>query len=70
MKLRLGLFLLFPFLCAPQVSARQNHSAAHAGDRIYLDVVVSPKSGSPMKGLPQSDFTILDNDVPQTITSF
>ncbi len=23
-----------------------------------------------MKGLQQSDFTILDNDVPQTITSF
>jgi VWFA-related protein len=67
---RHGLLLLVPLLCAPQVSARQNHSAAHPGDRIYLDVVVSPKSGPPAKGLQQSDFTILDNDVPQTITSF
>ncbi len=70
MNSRLGLFLLVPFLCTPQISARQNHSAAHPGDRIYLDVVVSPRSGPPMKGLQQSDFTILDNDVPQTITSF
>jgi len=66
----LVLFLILPSLCVPQVSAQQNHSAAHPGDRIYLDVVVSPKSGPPMKGLQQSDFTILDNDVPQTITSF
>ena len=69
MKSHLGLFLLVPFLCT-QISARQNHSAAHPGDRVSLDVVVSPKSGPPMKGLQQSDFTILDNDVPQTITSF
>jgi VWFA-related protein len=67
---RLGLFLLVPLLCTPQISARQNHSAAYPGDRIYLDVVVSPKSGPPTKGLQPPDFTILDNDVPQTITSF
>lgn len=66
----LSLFLLVPLLCTPQISARQNHSAAHPGDRIYLDVIVSPKSGPPTKGLQQSDFTILDNDAPQTITSF
>ncbi len=70
MKSRLGLFLLVPFLCVPQISARQDHSAAHPGDRIYLDVVVSPKSGRPIKGLQKLDFTILDNDVPQIITSF
>jgi VWFA-related protein len=66
------LALLAPplLLCVPATSPRQNHSAAHPGDRIYLDVVVSPKSGSPVKGLQQSDFTIFDNDVPQTITSF
>jgi VWFA-related protein len=66
------LVLLPPLLllCVSSVSPRQNHSAAHPGDRIYLDVVVSPRSGSPMKGLQQSDFAILDNDVPQSITSF
>ncbi len=70
MNSRLGLFLLVPLLCSSQISARQNHSAAHPGDRIYLDVVVSPTSGPPVSGLPQEDFTILDNNVPQTITSF
>jgi len=67
---RFGLFLLVLWLCTPEILARQNHSAAHPGDRIYLDVVVRHKSGPPMKGLQQSDFTILDNDVPQTMTSF
>jgi VWFA-related protein len=66
------LVLLPPLLlvCVSATSARQNHSAAQPADRIYLDVVVSPKSGSPVEGLQQSDFTIFDNDVPQTITSF
>lgn len=69
-KSRLVLLAPLLLLCASAIFPRQNHSAAHPGDRIYLDVVVSPKSGSPMKGLQQSDFTILDNDVPQSITSF
>ncbi len=70
MNSRLGLLLLVSLPCTPQCSARQDQSAAQPGDRIYLDVVVRHKSGPPMKGLQQSDFTILDNDVPQTITSF
>ncbi len=69
-NLRLGFFLLVPWLCAPQVSARQNHSAAHPGDRIHLDVVVTPKSGPPVSGLQQQDFSILDNNMPQPLTSF
>jgi VWFA-related protein len=69
-NLRLSLFLLVPLLCTPQISARQNHSAAHPGDRIYLDVVVSLTSGPPVSGLQRQDFTILDNNVPQTIASF
>jgi VWFA-related protein len=67
---RLDLFLLVLLLCAPQIPATQNHSAARPGDRVYLDVVVSPKSGLPVSGLQQQDFTILDNNMPQTITSF
>ncbi len=67
---RLGLLLQAAFLCTPPVSARQNHSAAHPGDRIYLDVVVSSTSGQPVSGLWQRDFTLLDNNSPQTITSF
>jgi VWFA-related protein len=37
---------------------------------ITLDVVVSPKSGPPVSGLQQQDFTILDNKAPQVIASF
>lgn len=63
------LVLLPPLLllCVSAVSPQQNHSAAHPGDRIYLDVIVSPKSGSPVSGLQEQDFTILDNNLPQTI---
>jgi VWFA-related protein len=68
---RLGLFLLVPLLCAPQISARQYHSPTFPGDgKIHLDVVVTTKSGPPVSGLQQQDFTILDNKVPQTIASF
>lgn len=37
---------------------------------IILDTVVTPKSGLPVGGLQQSDFTILDNKVTQPIKSF
>jgi VWFA-related protein len=68
---RLYFFLLVPLLCTPQLPARQNNPPAQPGDiRINLDVVVIPKSGPPVGGLQQEDFTILDNNVPQTITSF
>jgi VWFA-related protein len=67
---RLDLFLLVSLLCTPQVSARQSPPAAQAEDRIYFDVVVNAASGPPVSGLQQQDFTILDNKVPQTITSF
>jgi VWFA-related protein len=37
---------------------------------LTLDVVVTAKSGLPVSDLQQQDFTLLDNKVPQTITSF
>lgn len=71
MNSRLGLLFLVPLLCTPQVSARQSNSPAQPPDsKIHLDVVVAPKSGPPVSGLQRQDFTILDNNVPQTITSF
>src|ERR1700683_932604 len=63
------LFLLVPLLCAVSISARQR-SPVTQPSRIFLDVVVTPKSGPPVSGLRQQDFTLLDNKVPQTITSF
>ncbi len=38
--------------------------------RITLDVVVADKSGKPVPGLQQDDFTLLDNKQPQKIVSF
>jgi VWFA-related protein len=38
--------------------------------RITLDVVVTDKSGKPIPGLQQQDFTLLDNKQPSKILSF
>jgi VWFA-related protein len=38
--------------------------------RITLDVLVTDKSGKPVPGLGQQDFTLLDNKQPQKILSF
>ncbi len=37
---------------------------------MVLDVVVTDKSGKPVDGLQQQDFTLLDNKQPRAITSF
>jgi VWFA-related protein len=37
---------------------------------IYLDVVATTKSGSPVAGLQKQDFAIFDNKAPQAISSF
>jgi VWFA-related protein len=37
---------------------------------IRLDVVVNDKSGKPVAGLQQQDFTLLDNKLPEKILSF
>lgn len=68
---RLGAFLLLSMLCVSEVSAEQSSTASDlAGGRISLDVVVTPKAGAPVPGLPQQDFTVLVNKVPQPITWF
>jgi VWFA-related protein len=41
-----------------------------ASQRIVLDVVAAPKSGPPVTGLQQQDFTVLDNGVSRPIASF
>jgi VWFA-related protein len=44
--------------------------SSSADRHITLDVVVTDKSGKPVSGLQQQDFTLLDNKQPQTILSF
>ena len=65
------LFLLLTLLCAAEASGQQHAppTQPRAGP-IFLDVVVTPKAGPPVGRLEQKDFTVLDNKIPQTITSF
>ena len=68
---RLSGFLLATLLCAAVASAQGNSPQVQAGnDKIRLDVVVTAKSGPPVADLQQQDFTVLDNNSPQAITSF
>ncbi len=73
-QIRFAIFLLMIVVCVSAIAAapQQNspQTPAAADSKIYLDVVVSPKSGPPVTGLRQQDFTLLDNKAPQTITSF
>jgi VWFA-related protein len=66
---RFVFFLLAPLLSAALLSGQQTISPAPAS-RIYLDVVVTPKSGPPVANLQQQDFIILDNKTQQHVTSF
>jgi VWFA-related protein len=66
---RLVTALLVPLFCTA-AALSQEESKPLGSDKIYLDVVVTPKSGPPVTGLRQQDFTILDNKIPRPITSF
>jgi VWFA-related protein len=73
-QIRFASFLLGILVGMTAVAAvpQQNspETPAAADNKIYLDVVVSPKSGPPVTGLQQQDFTLFDNKSAQTITSF
>lgn len=65
------LFLITALLaCAISSPARQQANGTAELGKVVLNVVVTPKSGPPVSGLQQQDFTVLDNKVPQSITSF
>ena len=53
-----------------QLPVEKDASAPPAGNAIQLDVVVTAKSGPPVAGLEEKDFTLLDNKTPEKITSF
>jgi VWFA-related protein len=55
---------------AEQAKPASAVSPGSADRRITLDVVVTDKSGKPVSGLQQADFTLLDNKQPTRIVSF
>lgn len=70
-NVRIGCLLLGSLIGSGIAAAQQPDPQSQAGaDRIFLDVVVTPRSGPPVSDLQQQDFTLLDNKAPQTITSF
>lgn len=70
-RTRLALSILLSLLIPSSAFPQENATASNSGDRtIYLDVVVTPRSGSPVAALEKQDFTLLDNKTVQPITSF
>jgi len=51
-------------------SPEDRDSASRAAHHIILNVVVTDASGTPVSGLQENDFTLLDNQLPQQIVSF
>ena len=55
----------------PAGSATQSLPVSGGTDRqITLDVQVTDKSGKPIRGLQEQDFTVLDDKQPKKIVSF
>jgi VWFA-related protein len=72
-----ALVLLLPLstFASPQANSPSQSAAPAPAPRgsdrqITLDVRVTDKSGAPIQGLQQQDFTLLDNNHPQSIASF
>jgi VWFA-related protein len=65
---RNGRIYLFCFLLVSGLA--QPVPPGGANRRMTLDVVVTDKSGKPVSGLRQRDFTLLDNKQPRKILSF
>lgn len=69
-----GWTLLFCFSLIPgqgQLAQRPAaEPAANSSRTVTLDVVVTDKSGKPVSGLQQQDFTVIDNKQPRKIASF
>ena len=69
-RARFNFSLLVLVLCPFAVRAQQAPPSPPPTSRMVLDVVVTPKTGAPVSGLQQQDFTVLDNKNPEAITGF
>jgi VWFA-related protein len=63
-------FLFFLPLYALAYQGGASTASGLTNGQITLDVVANDKSGRPVSGLQQADFTIVDNKQPQQIVSF
>jgi VWFA-related protein len=76
MRTRLAFVLAVLLLGAVAASSQQPTSPTPpvpnppVKDTVFLDVVVTPKSGPPVSDLQQQDFTVLDNKTPVPLNSF
>lgn len=71
LRSRITTLLLPSLLClASAVAQPPAPSSAIPDNKIHLDVVVTPKSGQPVGGLQQQDFTVIDNKTASPITAF
>ncbi len=62
-------FALFIFISSLSGFGQQGPASPSNND-LTLDVVVTNKAGTPVAGLQQQDFTLLNNKQPQELTSF
>jgi VWFA-related protein len=63
--------VLFSIVCSSAVSFGQpSIPAAVASRTISIDVVAAPRSGPPVAGLQQNDFTVFDSKIERPIASF
>jgi VWFA-related protein len=70
-NVRAAIFVLGSLLCTSYGFGQQGAvTPPGPGGRISLDIVVTPRSGPPVAGLQQQDFTVLDNKGERPITSF
>lgn len=63
-------YLLNFALVVASIPLNAQQSPAQGSNPVTLNVIVNDKSGAPVAGLQQQDFTLLDNKQPQKILSF
>jgi len=78
--MRIAVFWLFiaaagmgqvpPAPAPPQVPASSTVQFTANSNLVIVDVVVADKSGKPIKGLKQGDFTVLEDGKPQKVSVF
>ncbi|MBB6144542.1 VWFA-related protein [Silvibacterium bohemicum] len=70
MNIRMRICLITVILLHAGVAAFPQENSAATSRTVRLNVIVSAKSGTPVSGLGEQDFSLLDNKAPRSIQSF